>query len=145
MKHNVFVMWLILVSCDAMVLVSPSCDVDIIINGTIACLRSEWSKWAAIWALVIWHHWHWHMIAKPSSMEPLHYLVGTSEIRCNMMVLVMWCLWHLHQHHMMPVALSIEPLHSLGQDDQNEVQHDVWFMWHIGTVINITRYWQHCQ
>ena len=38
-----------LVSCDAFALVPASCDVDSIVNGTIAFLNSRWSKWGATW------------------------------------------------------------------------------------------------
>ena len=51
-------------------------------------------------------------------------------MRCNMTLLVMRCHWHWHQHHMKPMAKSVATLHSLGQDNQNKVQHDFSVMWH---------------
>ena len=47
------------------------------------------------------------------------------DVRCSMTFLVIWCHWHWYQHHVMQTTLLMVPLHSLGQDDQNEVQHDV--------------------
>ena len=103
-------------------------------------------------ASIIWLYWHcqWlHHICK----------VKTIETRCNMTFLTMQRHWHHHhimlmalpmtplhilgkvnwnkvQHdiscHVMLLALtsSIASLHSLSQDDQNEVQPNIFIMWH---------------
>ena len=83
-------------------------DAKRILNGTSASLRLRQSKWHVAWLLrshdataisihITWYHWHW----------------------CCHVILLHWC-----QHHVMWTALSMAPLHYLGQENQNEVQHD---------------------
>ena len=77
---------------------------------------------------VIWHHWHWHqhnIMPTTTSMGLLLPTVKTAEIRCNLTSLVKWCNWHQCQQHVMPMALSITPLNSLGHDNGNGLQHDI--------------------
>ena len=38
---------------------------------------------------------------------------------------IMWCHWYWHWHQVMLIVSSIVPFYSLGQDDQNKVQHDL--------------------
>ena len=52
------------------------------------------------------------------------------EVRCSMTFFIIQCHYHWHQHHVMQKALLMAPLHSLGQDNQNEVQHYFLVMWH---------------
>ena len=61
-------------------------------------------------SFIKWHHWHQYQ----------HH--HTIEIRCNIIVLLIWC---KHQCHMMPMASSMESLHSLGQGNQNDLQHSL--------------------
>ena len=62
------------------------------------------------------HQWH-HVV----------HLVKTTEMRCNMTVLVMWWCWHQCQHHMMLMALSMAPFCLLGQDNWNKA--NIVFFW----------------
>ena len=50
-------------------------------------------------------------------------LVKITDIRCKMTLLVMSC--HLHRclHLMMLLAVPVSSLHSLGQDNENYMQH----------------------
>ena len=59
--------------------------------------------------------WCWHQQCNHWIPE-----VKTKEMRCNMVFLVMWCHWH----HVRMMVSSIVPLNSLGQDDENKVQHE---------------------
>ena len=40
-----------------------------------------------------------------------------------------WHHWYWHPHYVMPTVSSMASLHSLGQDDENEVQHNFLIMW----------------
>ena len=60
--------------------------------------------------------WYWHC-------HQWHYCicyVNTIKLRCNITFFVIWCCWKLVS------ALSMAPLYLLGQDNQDEVQHDIW-------------------
>ena len=46
-------------------------------------------------------------------------------MRFNMIFLIIWDNWQWHQHHLMSVVLSMSTLYILAQDNQNEVQHDL--------------------
>ena len=45
-------------------------------------------------------------------------------MRCNITLLLWWFHWHWCLYHMMLTPSSMAPLHLLGQDNQDEVQHD---------------------
>ena len=88
--------------------------------------------------LVMWCHWHWHWChVMPTAYPWYHYILQVKmiEMRCNMTFWVMWQLWNQHQQQVIPTASSMAPFHFLGQDNQNEVQHDLldmlyhWY-WH---------------
>ena len=64
-------------------------------------------------------------IAFPRAMAPYISQSKTIKMGSNMNFLAMWCHWYWHQHHVMLITSSVKPTHSLGQDEQSEVQHDI--------------------
>ena len=92
-------------------------------------------------------HWHccWHhmmlMVSKMAALHSSHQNNWNSvkhdfSLQCDATDIntgIMWCHWHWclyqvipmywYQHHMMWTSPPMVPLYSLGQDDQNKVQH----------------------
>ena len=103
--------------------------------------------------LIIWCHWHWcqcHIMPTASSVSTAVLRPRQLKWGTIWLFFIMWCYWHQHWHCMMALALVLVsynvtalvkyhvmwtappmvPLHSLGQVDQNNVQHDFLVMWH---------------
>ena len=155
--HQIMPLALVIVSCEAMALVSASCDVDSTINGAIAFLRSIWSEWST-------HEFLGHVsplgpilascdapcvvngttafLRSRNENEVQHYLLVIWShwqwhqchiMMCNITFLIMWFHWCWHQCHVMPMVSSMAPLHSLHQGNLNEVQHQFLAIDTIGT------------
>ena len=109
-KQNLLVIWHPWHWCHVipLALVSASCDINGIINGSIVCLdktteiRAKWSFWScnatSTCNCILWckccHQCH-------DYIPPVKVI----KIRCNMTYLVMWCHWH--QQCMTPMTLSM--------------------------------------
>ena len=129
-QHKIF--W----SCNAMMLVSLSHDANSVTIVTIQFLRLRWSKWDTTWLFwscdanstsIMWCQWnHANSIINVTTA-----FLRSKQLKWGVIyILVMWHYWCSLQHYMMPTALSMTLLHTWGQDDQNEMQYNLYLvMW----------------
>ena len=54
-----------------------------------------------------WYRHFCHVLLTSSSMAPFFHYVKTTERRCDITPLVMWCCWHQCGHNMALMALSM--------------------------------------
>ena len=99
------------------------------------CFRwPRWPNWGKTWLiLVMWHNQHQHLHHMMLiALSWHHYIPYVKMIimRCKHDFLVMWCYWYQDKCNMMSIASSVAPLQSFGQDNWNEVKHDLFLvMW----------------
>ena len=128
MKHNIFGHLM------SLMLVSVSCDANIIINGAIPFDRLIWAKGNVAWPFcacgaigamtsLLWCQWHHH--------ETTPFVCQDNQNGWHDFIF-MWYHWHWCWHYM-PMASNVAPLHCLQEENQNKMQHDflvIWCHWH---------------
>ena len=110
--------------------VSVSCDADDMMNGTITFFRSRYSKWGATW-----HFGHVMPLALALVSHYANVVINATITFLRSRQSNWDASWHFWPPDALAPALhdamasSVAPLYSLGQDDQNKVQHD--FLSHV--------------